>query len=205
MSEKYQRKETRRLKRKQALVKKPRQRTGDYRIFVGAFPSGELANRLQTVREDVDAKTAKITAPHVTLAGTYWRSGPATVKNEANIITQLTLLAPKLSPFELQLENIRTFGHRVLYLGVEQSPSLLAMRSALIKILGEDKHRRFTPHLTLAMRLKRPLFDDALAKLRESEWGNGRFTAPINELHLMQRGPDDPAWRSILTIPLAKT
>lgn len=202
MSEKFKRKEFRRHKQKRPLTKKPRQRTGDYRIFVGAFPTGELATNLQSIREELDVKTAKITAPHVTLAGTYWRSGPATVKNEANIITQFRLLAPKLSPFELQLQNIRTFGHRVLYLGVEQRPELLAMRTALIKILGEDKHRRFTPHLTLAMRLKRPLFDEALTKLRESEWGNGRFTSPINELHLMQRGPDDPAWRSILTIPL---
>ena len=205
MSEKYQRKQAAlQRKRKQPSTKKPRQRTGNYRIFVGVLPTGELANKLQAVRKEIDPKTAAITPPHVTLAGVYWRSGPATVRNEDNVITQLKLLAPKISPFELNLENIRTFGHRVLYLGVEQSKELLALRRALIRILGEDKHRRFAPHLTLAMRLERPLFDEALTKLRDSEWGNGRFTAPITQLRLMQRGPNDLAWRSIQTLPLGK-
>jgi hypothetical protein len=43
----------------------------DYRIFVGAFPEGDLADRIQAVRLQHDARTARITAPHVTLAGTY--------------------------------------------------------------------------------------------------------------------------------------
>jgi hypothetical protein len=53
---------------------------GDSRIFVGAFPAGELAERIQAVRLRHDANTARITAPHVTVAGTYWRSGPAAVR-----------------------------------------------------------------------------------------------------------------------------
>ena len=193
---------SRRYKIHKKTNKKTRQRTGDYRIFVGAFPTGELADHIQAVRENLDAKTAAIAAPHVTLAGTYWRSGPATVKNEANIVTQFRKLAPKLSAFDLHLKGVRTFGQRVIYLGVRADSKLLAMRAALLNILGADKHRRFTPHLTLAMRLEQPLFDEALAELGGGEWGNGRFTAPINQLHLMLRGPDDPAWRSIHTIPL---
>ena len=35
---------------------------GDYRIFVGAFPTSELAERIQAVRLQHDAKTACITA-----------------------------------------------------------------------------------------------------------------------------------------------
>ena len=58
----------------------------DYRIFVGAFPEGDLADRIQAVRLQYDAKTARITAPHVTLAGTYWRSGPPIPENEATTI-----------------------------------------------------------------------------------------------------------------------
>jgi hypothetical protein len=58
---------------------------GDYRIFVGAFPEGEVAERIQAVRSRHDAKTARITAPHVTMAGTYWRRGPATPENERDL------------------------------------------------------------------------------------------------------------------------
>ena len=61
----------------------------DYRIFVGAFPIGDLADRIQALRQRHDPKTARITAPHVTLAGTYWRTGPATPENESDTIAHL--------------------------------------------------------------------------------------------------------------------
>ena len=44
----------------------------DYRIFVGAFPGGDLGESIQAIRARYDPKTARITAPHVTLAGTYY-------------------------------------------------------------------------------------------------------------------------------------
>jgi 2'-5' RNA ligase len=183
-------------------AKAPRQRIGDYRIFVGAFPTGELAESIQQVRENVDSKTAKITAPHVTLAGTYWGNGEATRAGAKAFIDKLELLAGNLRAFDLRLGGIQTFGKRVIYLGVKPTNPMLALRRALINAIGQDKHRRFKPHLTLAMRLEQPSFDETLAQLRESEWENRRFTAPITELHLMQRGENDPAWRSIHTIPL---
>ncbi|MEJ2749972.1 MAG: hypothetical protein P8183_19010, partial [Anaerolineae bacterium] len=67
---------------------------------------------------------------------------------------------------------------------------------------GRDKHRLFTPHLTLAMRLNRADTAAMIAELKVSEWENGRFPAPIHELRLMQRGPDDPVWRTIYRLPL---
>ena len=59
---------------------------GDYRIFVGAFPTGDFVDRVQALRKQHDPKTARITPPHVTLAGTYWRQGPATRDNETESI-----------------------------------------------------------------------------------------------------------------------
>jgi 2'-5' RNA ligase len=183
-------------------AKAPRQRIGDYRIFVGAFPTGELAERIQQLREALDSQTAVITAPHVTLAGTYWRNGEPTRAGAQGLIDRLEPLAGTLRSFDLHLGGIQTFGERVIYLGVKPTDPMLAVRRALLNVIGEDKHRRFKPHLTLAMRLKQPDFAETLAELRASEWENGRFTTTITELHLMQRGEDDPAWRSIYTIPL---
>jgi len=71
---------------------------GDYRIFVGAFPTGELAERIQAVRLRHDAKTARVTAPHVTVAGTYWRSGPAKPENESDTIARLQAGPRRPSP-----------------------------------------------------------------------------------------------------------
>lgn len=180
----------------------PRQRRGDYRIFVGAFPEGQKIMQVQQLREQLDWKTSQITAPHVTLAGSYWRTGQPNAANEGILIEKLTILAPYLKPLSLHLGGIYTFGRRVIYLGVLPTDEMLAIRNSLLGVMGQDKHRQFKPHLTLAMRLKGEKFNEALAELKESEWANGRFTTPIHELRLMQRGPEDPAWRTIHTIPL---
>jgi hypothetical protein len=56
---------------------------------VGAFPTDELAERIQALRQRHDASTALVTAPHVTIAGTYWRTGLATPENETEAIARL--------------------------------------------------------------------------------------------------------------------
>lgn len=177
----------------------------DYRIFVGAFPQGELANRIQALREQYDPATARITAPHVTLAGTYWRSGPATPANETEAMARLQESQSEFQPFVLSLGGIATFppaDRPVIYLQVAVTPALLAVRSALLNILGRDKHRHFTPHLTMAMRLKGQTARQMVEQLQQSEWQTGRWSAPIERLALMQRGPTDPAWREIATVSL---
>lgn len=177
----------------------------DYRIFVGAFPQGDIADRIQAVRSQFDPVTAGITAPHVTLAGTYWRSGAATPANEAATIARLQASQGEFEPFALELGGIATFpsaDRPVIYLQVAVTPALLAIRSALLAVLGRDKHRHFTPHLTLAMRLKGVTARQMVDQLQQSEWQTGHWSAPIERLALMQRGPDDPAWREIATVSL---
>lgn len=177
--------------------------SSDYRIFIGAFPTGAPADQIQAVRAQYDPKTACITAPHVTLAGTYWRSGPATAVNEADLIARFEAL-DTIQSFTLTLGGVHTFGRRVIYLGVAATPTLLAVRQELLALAGPDKHgARFTPHLTLAMRLEGRAFTAMLADLQGSAWDDGRFSTPIDRLHLMQRGPADPAWRAIATLHLS--
>lgn len=177
----------------------------DYRVFVGAFPTGRLSEEIQALRLHCDPKTARITPPHVTLAGTYPRRGPATPEHEADAIARLQAIREKIQPFELALGGIHTFppaSRPVIYLGVERTPSLLAARQSLIEALGLDKHREFSPHLTIAMRLSKAAAEPVLAELLASQWQSRRWLAPIGELRLMQRGAADPAWRCIASIPL---
>ena len=180
---------------------------GDYRIFVGAFPVGELAERIQEIRLRYDPKTARITAPHVTLAGTYWRRGPAIPDNEAQTILDLETAAAKIRPFELILGEVHAFppaARPVIYLGVALTEEFMCARQTLLEVVGRDTHRRFTPHLTLAMRLKGHAAQAMLADLQSSEWETRRWRTPIDVLHLMQRGPGDPAWRSIARLQLGQ-
>jgi 2'-5' RNA ligase len=125
-------------------------KAGDYRIFVGAFLTGELAECIQAVRLQHDAKTARITAPHVTMVGTYWH-GPATPENERDAIARLQSVQRQLRPFELALGGVETFlpSNNVIYLRIERTAGLLAARKVLLDALGPDKERRYTPHLTL--------------------------------------------------------
>jgi 2'-5' RNA ligase len=181
--------------------------SGDYRIFVGAFPQGVLADRIQALRQQHDPKTARVTPPHVTLAGTYWRSGPATPENEAGAIAAVDAIAPRIDPFDLNLGGVLSFlpHNPVIYLGVEPTAGLLAARQALQEALGPDKHGgRFTPHLTLAMRLDALRTAALLAELQSSEWDRGRWTVHIDQLWLMQRGSQDLAWRVIHKMGLQK-
>jgi 2'-5' RNA ligase len=172
-----------------------------YRIFVGAYPQGELAQRLDALRQKYDPKTARIIGPHVTLAGTYWRSGPATTENEAIAVGRLNEAARSMVPFDMVLGGIHTFhpaGKPVIYLGVEVTPELLAVRRGLLEVLGPDKYLdHFTPHLTLAMRLPAAKAGKMLDELRSSEWNNSPIRAGISALQFMLRGPGDPSWREI--------
>jgi 2'-5' RNA ligase len=179
----------------------------DYRIFVGAFPIGDLADQIQVVREQHDLKTARITAPHITLAGTYWRGGPPTPDHEVATIERLSMLQDRLPPIQLNLGGIETFlpDVPVIYLQVEVTPALLALREALMSVLGRDKHRHFVPHLTLAMRLNEDRTRTLLNDLRRTDWHTQRFTQRLDHLWLMQRGPHDPAWRYIHRIELKRT
>lgn len=183
------------------------QTTGDYRIFVGAFPGGAVAAQLQQLRLHHDPVTARITAPHVTLAGTYWRSGPPTPENEAVTQQALVALAPRLAPFTLELGGIATFppSHRVIYLAVQTTPALQAVRAQLLSVIGPDKHRHYHPHLTLAMRLPAAPSQALFEELRQSPWHTTCYAVPIDRLYLMQRGPQDAAWRAIQELPLLAT
>jgi 2'-5' RNA ligase len=178
---------------------------GDYRIFVGAFPTGELAERIQVTRQRHDAKTARITAPHVTVAGTYWRNGPATPDNELEAITHLQAIENRLKPFELVIGGVESFlpFNNVIYLRIERTAGLLAARRVLLDALGPDKERRYTPHLTLTMRLDKGETQARLKELRQSEWQSGHWVVPLDHLWLMQRGPDDRAWRYIYRVSLS--
>lgn len=177
---------------------------GGYRIFAGAFPEGDLAERIQEIREKYDPVTARVTAPHVTLAGTYRRSGPATPENEVEAIRRLEILPGILQPFDLQLSGVRTFpGERpVVYLGVALNKGVIEARNLLQSMLGPDAHSDFRPHLTLAMRLSWENAWQMVRELQESEWAQGVFTAPIRELRLMQRGAQEKAWRTICRLAL---
>ncbi len=55
---------------------------------------------------------------------------------------------------------------------------------------------------SVEVRLDKQRTQTLLDELRQSEWHTGRWFVPVDHLWLMQRGPDDPAWRYIHRIDL---
>ena len=125
--------------------------------------------------------------------------------NEARAIARLQAIQDRIQPFDLVLGGVRSFlpGTPVIYLHVEPTPGLLAARRVLLQALGPDKHPHFVSYLTLAMRLARDETSALLAQLQHTEWHTRRWTLPIDHLWLVQRGPNDPAWRYIHRLDLS--
>ena len=180
---------------------KPNERKGDYRIFVGIFPEGELASEIQTLREHHDAKTAALTFPHVTLCGLFWKHGEPVAASEAETIERLTAALEPCAAFDLRLGGIHTFGRDVAYIAAETTDGMLAARAVCRQVLGTDRDD-FTPHMTIAMRLPKERLDVCAEELRSTKWHTERFVLPVGHLCLMQRGREDPAWREIARMPL---
>ena len=98
----------------------------------------------------------------------------------------------------MKIGGVETFlpHNPVIYLHIEPTPELLAVRQTVLHAIGSDKHRHFTPHLTLTMRLdasENRSVASATAPDRVAHAADGAST--IDHLWLMQRGPNDPAWR----------
>ena len=104
----------------------------------------------------------------------------------------------------MKIGGVETFlpDTPVVYLHIEPTLELLAVRRALLQVLGQDKQRHFTPHLTLTMRLDARKTEALLQQLRQTEWQTQRWSVIIDHLWLMQRGPADPAWRYIHRIEM---
>ncbi|MGE0431926.1 MAG: 2'-5' RNA ligase family protein [Planctomycetota bacterium] len=179
-------------------------RKGDYRIFVGIFPEGDLANEIHALREHHDPQTALKTRPHVTLCGLFWRHGAAVAESEAETITNLQAALRVVPAFELRLGGIDTFGKDVAYIAAEATDGMLAARAVCREVLGADRDG-FVPHMTIAMRLPKERLLACAGELRTLKWHTDRYVLPVPYLSLMQRSREEPAWRAIAKMPLAAT
>lgn len=175
------------------------------RIFIGAFPTGSIAADLQAIRIKYDPKTAKISSPHVTLAGIYEYSENWFLKNEEEIITKIQDICTNIPTFEIQLGGVRIFPSKrksIVYLEVVQTPDLLTARKELLSILGPDRHTHYTPHLTLAMRITDQQAKEMQSALSNKIWDQKQKTFSVASLQLMQRFPTDASWRTITVLQL---
>ena len=141
------------------------------RRFLGLAAPPEFAREVQAWQRSL---SHVITAPHITL------KAPGGLTDDLAWLPQVQQACARFSPLVVTLSGVRTFGKRVIYLGVrgERLPdlhrALLAAVSPARRLAHEGEG--YTPHLTIVL-TDAPLgvpFGEALELARRT------FTAPVS-------------------------
>lgn len=122
------------------------------------------------IREQFGIKYALKSPPHVTLKMPFNYNE---AKQELLEIKLRDFLQVQ-KPFRIKIEGVGTFGNRVIYLGIEQSPELLLLQSNLksfckkeLNLIDELSDRNYHPHLTVAFKdLKASHFLEVLSLVK---------------------------------------
>lgn len=143
------------------------------RFFVAFLPPlevDEYANSIiQELSDRYQTRTAKA-PPHITLQPPFEWS----IEREPGLTKSLETFAQGRSPVPITLRGFGAFRPRVLFINVLKSPELMALQAELMQHLEDslgivdlkNKHRGFSPHMTVASRNMSPaVFHKAWADL----------------------------------------
>ncbi len=133
------------------------------KYFLALVPPPEILERAHEVklliREHFGIKYALKSPPHVTLKMpfSYNEAKEEFLENKLRDFLQVQ------KPFQVKIDGVGTFGNRVIYLGIEQSPELLLLQSNLksfckkeLNLIDELSDRNYHPHLTVAFKDLKP-------------------------------------------------
>lgn len=130
----------------------------------------------------------------------------------SEIRDRLIDVSKRYSPFDLRLKGIGAFpsikSPRVIWIGVEDSASLINLQSEVEASMGElgfEKEDRFQPHLTIGrLRGSRP--PDALIKELSLDISKefGVFRADYIYIMKSELSPKGPNYYKLVEIPLKK-
>lgn len=132
-------------------------------FFIGITLPREFEQEVESIRRRFHAPR---TAPHVTVIPPFqWGQGDERLRQ---IMTQATR---NLAPFQLAARGIGHFGSAVIFIDVLLSDQLLQCHDTVQKALeaadikGIAEQRPYHPHITLATRLSRGLFNRYMEEL----------------------------------------
>lgn len=174
------------------------------KYFLAVVPEGELQVRLtnlkELLRERFGIKYALKSPAHVTLKMPFTFNEA----KEENLINRLTMFLSSYEEFPLAISGVKTFGYRVVYLGIEQSQELIELQKNLkqfckkeLKLIDELSDRNFHPHMTMAFKdLKKTPIPNIIKVLNEKPVLE-KFV--VNQLFLLKR--IDGRWDICKKIP----
>jgi 2'-5' RNA ligase len=129
------------------------------KYFLAIMPEGEFQDRLTKLKLEIkdrfQAKFALKSPAHITVKMPF-------VYNEAKeekLIEKLSGFVGNYEPMQLKISGVRTFGKRVIYLGVDAGQDLFDFQRELktfckreLNLVDELSDRNFHPHMTIAFK-----------------------------------------------------
>ncbi|MEX2511833.1 MAG: 2'-5' RNA ligase family protein [Cyclobacteriaceae bacterium] len=175
------------------------------KYFIGIVPKGEagaLADEIkQDLKEVFGLKYALKSPSHVTLKMPFLFNE----KNEGLLLKKLNSFFAQEKRFELQFKGFKTFGKRVIYIGVNYPSELLEIQGRLAQFckskLGQTlelSDTNFKPHMTIAFKdLKKSEFEKYLEFLKKYEMD---YRSVISDISLLKK--EQFRWETLDTCKL---
>jgi len=145
------------------------------KYFLAIIPDEPLYEKVHQLKLDIKdkfrLKYSLKSPPHITLKMPF-------VYNEAKeevLIDKLQGFIDGISPFELAIGEIKTFGSRVIFLNVQPKEELIRLQAGLksycrreLKLVDELSDRNYHPHMTVVFKdIKKGEFENILNYVRE--------------------------------------
>ncbi|MDR7128717.1 2'-5' RNA ligase [Algoriphagus sp. 4150] len=158
------------------------------KYFLAIVPEGEFQERVSQLKLEIkdryQAKYALKSPAHITLKMPF-------VYNEAKeeeLTERLSGFTENYKPIGLTIKGVKTFGERVIYLGVESGEDLFAFQKDLrafckreLNLAEELSDRNYHPHMTIAFKdIKKSQFRDILQFSTEMN-----LTRKLRETHIV--------------------
>ena len=167
------------------------------KYFLAIVPEGNFQNQVTELKNEIrdrfQAKFALKSPAHITVKMPF-------IYNEAKeekLIEKLREFLDVYEPMAMSIEGVKTFGERVIYLGVNAGADFYKFQKDLItfckrelNLIDELSDRNFHPHMTIAFKdIKKSQFQNILSF--SSELG---LTQVLKESQIVLLKKDEGRW-----------
>ncbi|WP_158531187.1 2'-5' RNA ligase family protein [Algoriphagus chordae] len=175
------------------------------KYFLAIVPEGVFQERVTNLKLEIkdryQAKYALKSPAHITVKMPF-------IFNEAKedkLLEKLRSFVAGYQPMEIAIKGVKTFGERVIYLGVKADQNLFDFQNELktyckreLNLVDELSDRNYHPHMTIAFKdLKKSQFQNILRLAVETE-----IAAELQVSHIVLLKRVNGTWSSYKKLDL---
>ncbi len=165
------------------------------KYFIGLKIPKDYKNKIEMLRAEFKFFT---TEPHITLVP------PPALPDDESFIKELAEICKKKHPYNIKLDQLCSFGNRVLYIDV-YSPELIDLYESIFGKLNLIKEKRkFVPHLTVVKQRPRRHLDMNFIKKRAEQMLIPSPSFTSNSIVVYQQPKEKSIYLPYMKIPLGQ-